>query len=104
MPYKIYIAIACVSLVTFLIRTLPVLFLAHRDIPGWFSNILLFIPTAILTTITITELIYTQSESILGVPIAFPAAILTFIISYISKNLSVAVLSSIISYFALQHM
>lgn len=102
--YKTCFSIASVSLITLLIRILPVLCLAHRDIPEKVSNILLFIPTAILTTIAATEIIHNKAVCSYGVPIAIPAAILSFIASYISRSLFIAILTSVVSYFVLQNI
>lgn len=102
--YKTCFSIASVSLVTLLIRMLPVLCLAHRDIPEKISNILLFIPTSILTTIAATEIIHNKSVCIHGIPIAVPAAILSFTASYISRSLFIAILTSVVAYFVLQNI
>lgn len=104
MPYKLYIAIALATVVTLLIRVLPVLFLAKRKLPQTACDLLLFIPSSIMATIVASEVISTTSNYIGNIPISVPAAIISFLVGYPTKSLFVTIIVSILSYLALENI
>lgn len=102
--FKTYLNIIIIFFVIFFIKIIPVLFLAHRKIPEKLNNIIIFLPISILTTVSVTEIIHNNAYRIFGIPIAIPAAIIAFITGYFSRNLFVAILSSVVAYFILQNI
>lgn len=102
--YKTYLAIISVALVTLSIRVVPVLFLAHRKIPDKINNVIIFLPTAILTSISVTEIMYNKLHCFLNIPISLPSAIFSFIVGYFTRSLFATILTSVIAYFVLQNI
>lgn len=98
------LVIVCVSLVTALIRFLPVLFLSRRELPDIISKILLFIPPAIMSTIIANTVVNDNVKTIFNMPAALPSAIIAFLVGYPTRNLFLTILAGVLSYLLFQHI
>lgn len=104
MTEPLYGAIAAASIVTILIRVLPVILLANRSLPAIVRNWLIFIPPAIFSAIIVNTVLQSPEESIGGVSIALLTTIITFLVGFFFRNLFVIISTSIVAYFFLEQI
>lgn len=104
MQNNIVLDIVSVSIATGLIRCLPVLLLAKRELPEFISKLLLFIPPAIMATIIANGVISDQVKTFFNLPAALPACIIAFLIGYPTRNLFLTILASVLAYLLFQHI
>lgn len=100
---SLIIPIAAAAAVTAFIRIFPILCLAHRPFPPLLKYWLMFIPTAILTSIIASEVLHDRKECLFGLSVSVLAAFTSFIIAALWRNLFVAVVASIGSYLLFQY-
>lgn len=103
MTQSIGIAIFLAIAVTLIIRLVPILFLADKKFPNIVKQWLMFVPIPIFTAIVANGVINDHAQTSFGVSVGLAAALLSFLITLIWKNLLVAAISSIGFYLLFQY-
>lgn len=96
--------IAVATLVTGIIRIVPIMTLAHRPFPLILRYWLNFVPAAVLSAIIAVEILNKPQTTSLGVSVALLSTIATFIAGMITRSLFITVIVSILAYLLLQNL
>ena len=104
MTHNVLAAIFAAALVTFLIRIIPVMLLAHRPFPVIVRNWLSFVPTAILTAIIAVEIMAKDEVTSFGASVALLATLTSLIAGFVTRSLFVAVIASILGFLLFQNI
>lgn len=101
--HLVTLSILCGILVTAAIRVFPIMFFSNRVFPEKLKAWLTFVPPAIFTAIVINEVLNSKDISMFGLSVGFLAALFSFLVGLIFRNLFSAVLASIVFYLFFQY-
>ncbi|EJF88726.1 AzlD domain-containing protein [Bartonella tamiae] len=101
---KIIFGIIVASIITALIRIVPILFLSRHTLPRLIRYWLHFIPSAVLSAIIATEIIQNNHVNSYGISIGLLAALTTIFVGFLTRSLFVMVIVSILAYLFFQNI
>ena len=99
---NLQLAIVLAALVTFALRTLPVLLLSRMNLPVIFRDWLGFVPAAILAAIVAAELIYKPEWTPSGISLSLLAGLVVAIAGALTRSLFFMVIAGVAAFMALQ--
>ena len=95
---NLFLAVALISGVTFLLRAAPLTFLAKYTFPPVVRRSLEYIPVSILSVMLVTEIFIRNGQIYFNPRDPFPwAALLTFVVAFTSRNFILTVILGILS-------
>ncbi|OEH85546.1 hypothetical protein BHU72_15095 [Desulfuribacillus stibiiarsenatis] len=92
MENSLILLILGMALVTYVPRAIPMIFLSDRDLPSWVNEWLGYIPVTVLSALLFPILFMKDQEVAISNNIYLIAALPTFIMGFITKNIFVTVL------------
>lgn len=98
------LGIAVATLVTALIKIVPVMALAHRPFPRLFRYWLNFVPAAVLSAIIAAEILDKPQMTSFGISVALLSTITAFIAGIVTRSLFITVIVSILAYLLFQNL
>lgn len=104
MMENIGLGIAVATLVTALIKIVPVMALAHRPFPRLFRYWLNFVPAAVLSAIIAAEILDKPQTTSFGISVALLSTITAFIAGIVTRSLFITVIVSILAYLLFQNL
>lgn len=98
------LGIAVATLVTALIKIVPVMALSHWTFPRLLRYWLNFVPAAVLSAIIAAEIIDKPQMTSFGISVALLSTLAAFIVGMFTRSLFVTVIVSVLAYLLFQNL
>lgn len=90
--FNIYILIIGLAILTYIPRSLPIIYLSKKDIPKWLKDWMKFIPSGVFAALILPNILIQDGSLNIGFTnIKLVASILVLIISFKKKSLGLSI-------------